>query len=164
MSDVALLVSDRDLPAAVGVTGRVRHRAQGRSHRTGVGSVVLRGERRWGQRANDGSTFVERTSLRPKRIRRFRFVPIATTGCHERLALAVRMPAASPRGERRRDEWRAATSHRITLSNNIAAEGLAWSTHGKIEHSKGTLIHDNAADILLVDNLYAQRESGATVK
>jgi hypothetical protein len=53
------------------------------------------------------------------------------------------------------DEWRAATSHRITLSNNIAAESLAWSTHGKIEHSKGSLIHDNATEILIVGNLYA---------
>jgi len=42
------------------------------------------------------------------------------------------------------DDWRAATSHRITLSNNIAAEGLSWATHYKIEHSKGSLIHDNA--------------------
>ncbi|HEY0283261.1 MAG TPA: hypothetical protein VGC27_11630 [Rhizomicrobium sp.] len=53
------------------------------------------------------------------------------------------------------DEWRAATSHRITLSNNIAAEGLSWSTHAKIEHSKGSLIHDNATEILIVGNLYA---------
>ena len=53
------------------------------------------------------------------------------------------------------NKWRADTSHRVTFSNNIMAEGLAYATHGKIEHSKGTLIHDNAADILLVNNLYA---------
>jgi hypothetical protein len=53
------------------------------------------------------------------------------------------------------NKWRADTSHRVTFSNNIMAEGLAYATHGKIEHSKGTLIHDNAADILLVGNLYA---------
>jgi hypothetical protein len=51
--------------------------------------------------------------------------------------------------------WRANTSHRITFSNNIIAEGLAYATHFKIEHSKGTLIHDNATDLLLVNNLYA---------
>ena len=53
------------------------------------------------------------------------------------------------------DVWRANTSHRITFSNNIIAEGLAWATHSKIEHSKGSLIHDNATDLLIVDNLYA---------
>lgn len=52
-------------------------------------------------------------------------------------------------------EWRENTSHRITFSNNLIAEGLAESTHSKGEHSKGTLIHDNAADILIVGNLYA---------
>lgn len=53
------------------------------------------------------------------------------------------------------DDWRAATSHRITYSNNIIAESLAYSTHDKIEHSKGSLIHDNASDLLIVGNLYA---------
>jgi len=54
------------------------------------------------------------------------------------------------------DEWRAATSHDITYSNNIIAEGLAHSTHGKPgEHSKGTLVHDNVTGILIVGNLYA---------
>ena len=62
-------------------------------------------------------------------------------------------------------KWRADTSHRVTFSNNIMAEGLAWSTHGKIEHSKGTLIHDNATDILLVANLYAHNyERGPLLK
>ena len=45
------------------------------------------------------------------------------------------------------DEWRAGTSHRITFSHNIIAEGLANSTHPKFEHSKGSLIHDNVTDI-----------------
>lgn len=53
------------------------------------------------------------------------------------------------------DEWRAGASHRITFSNNIVAESLAYSTHYKIEHSKGSLIHDNTSDILIVGNLYA---------
>ena len=53
------------------------------------------------------------------------------------------------------DEWREHTSHRITYSNNIIAEGLANATHAKGEHSKGSLIHDNVTDILIVGNLYA---------
>jgi pectate lyase len=53
------------------------------------------------------------------------------------------------------DEWRRGTSHRITFSNNIIAEGLARSVHVKGEHSKGSLIHDNVSDILIVNNLYA---------
>jgi pectate lyase len=53
------------------------------------------------------------------------------------------------------DEWRSNTSHRVTFSNCILAEGLSKSTHGKGEHSKGSLIHDNATGILIVGNLYA---------
>lgn len=53
------------------------------------------------------------------------------------------------------EEWRKGTSHNITFSNNIIAEGLAHSTHAKGEHSKGSLIHDNASNILIVGNLYA---------
>jgi pectate lyase len=52
-------------------------------------------------------------------------------------------------------EWRQGASHRITFSNNIIAEGLRHATHPKGEHSKGSLIHDNATDILIVGNLYA---------
>jgi pectate lyase len=53
------------------------------------------------------------------------------------------------------EEWRKGTSHRITFSNNIIAEGLANSVHVKGEHSKGSLIHDNVSDILIINNLYA---------
>ena len=53
------------------------------------------------------------------------------------------------------DDWRKGTSHRITFSNNIIAEGLANSVHVKGEHSKGSLIHDNVTDILIINNLYA---------
>jgi pectate lyase len=53
------------------------------------------------------------------------------------------------------DEWREHTSHNITFSNNLIAEGLANSTHAKGEHSKGSLIHDNVTNILIVGNLYA---------
>lgn len=53
------------------------------------------------------------------------------------------------------DDWRNAVSRRVTFSNNLLAEGLARSTHPKGEHSKGSLIHDNVNDILIVGNLYA---------
>jgi hypothetical protein len=53
------------------------------------------------------------------------------------------------------EDWRRGTSHRITFSHNIIAEGLAHSTHPKFEHSKGSLIHDNVSDILIYGNLYA---------
>jgi pectate lyase len=53
------------------------------------------------------------------------------------------------------DEWRKNTSHKIVISNCIIAEGLSNSTHAKGEHSKGTLVHDNASNILIIGNLYA---------
>lgn len=53
------------------------------------------------------------------------------------------------------EEWRKNTSHRITFSNNIISQGLRYSTHAKIEHSKGSLIHDNVTEILIYGNLYA---------
>jgi hypothetical protein len=52
-------------------------------------------------------------------------------------------------------EWRKGTSHDITFSHNIIAEGLADSSHAKFEHSKGSLIHDNATNILIYGNLYS---------
>jgi pectate lyase len=66
------------------------------------------------------------------------------------------LSASGPRfGGETPEQWRAATSHRVTFSNNLLAEGLANATHAKGEHSKGSLIHDNARDILIVGNLYA---------
>jgi pectate lyase len=53
------------------------------------------------------------------------------------------------------EEWRRGTSHDITFSYNILAEGLADASHPKGEHSKGSLIHDNATGILIYRNLYA---------
>ena len=53
------------------------------------------------------------------------------------------------------DEWRKNTSHKITISNCIISEGLSMSTHSEGEHSKGTLIHDNATEIFIYGNLYA---------
>ena len=63
------------------------------------------------------------------------------------------------------EDWRENTSHRITISNNIIAEGLSNSTHSKGEHSKGTLIHDNATEIAILNNLYASnRDRNALFK
>ena len=52
-------------------------------------------------------------------------------------------------------EWRKGTSHNITFSYNLLAEGLADASHPKGEHSKGSLIHDNATGILIYRNVYA---------
>ncbi|MBD8531022.1 MULTISPECIES: polysaccharide lyase family 1 protein [unclassified Massilia] len=63
------------------------------------------------------------------------------------------------------EEWRQATSRRITFSHNIVAEGLRDSTHNKGEHSKGTLVHDNANRVLIYGNLYnANHERNPLVK
>jgi pectate lyase len=51
-------------------------------------------------------------------------------------------------------EWRENTSHRVTFSHCIIAEGLRNSAHGKGPHSMGSLIHDNTSDILIYGNLY----------
>lgn len=53
------------------------------------------------------------------------------------------------------DEWRQNTTHQVTFSHNIVAEGLAHATHEKGEHSKGSLIHDNVTGVLVYGNLYA---------
>ncbi len=53
------------------------------------------------------------------------------------------------------EDFRKGTSRRITFSNNLIAEGLAHSSHGKGEHSKGTLVHDHVQEILIAGNLYA---------
>jgi pectate lyase len=53
------------------------------------------------------------------------------------------------------EEWRRGTSHAVTFSYNLLAEGIAHGSHPKGEHSKGSLIHDNATDILIYRNVYA---------
>ena len=76
--------------------------------------------------------------------------------CSMSWATDENLSASGPRFEGQTpDEWRSNTSHRVTFSNCILAEGLSKSTHGKGEHSKGSLIHDNATGILIVGNLYA---------
>ncbi|RYF19995.1 MAG: right-handed parallel beta-helix repeat-containing protein [Flavobacteriales bacterium] len=47
------------------------------------------------------------------------------------------------------------TSHKITFTNNIVAEGLMRSSHLKGNHSMGSLVHDFVQDIAIVGNLYA---------
>lgn len=49
----------------------------------------------------------------------------------------------------------AGTTHKVTFSNNIIAEGLYDSSHSKGIHSMGSLIHDNCRDIAVIGNLYA---------
>ncbi|GAM04132.1 pectate lyase [Novosphingobium sp. MBES04] len=53
------------------------------------------------------------------------------------------------------EEWRNGTSHDIVFRENLAAEGLAEASHPKGEHSKGTLVHDNATNITFYRNLWA---------
>ncbi|MDR7118065.1 pectate lyase [Caulobacter sp. BE254] len=67
------------------------------------------------------------------------------------------LSASGPRftGGEDPEGWQEGTSHRITFSNNIVAEGLSNASHVKGEHSKGSLIHDNATQVLIVGNLYA---------
>ncbi len=61
--------------------------------------------------------------------------------------------------------WRRGTSHNVTYSHNLVYEGLGDSVHAKGEHSKGTLVHDNATGVLLLGNLYAaNRERNALFK
>ncbi|MCF8359354.1 MAG: hypothetical protein K9H26_11380 [Prolixibacteraceae bacterium] len=57
------------------------------------------------------------------------------------------------------DEWRANTSHDVTISNNIIAEALSHATHDKGQHSMGSLIHDNATNIAVIKNLYASNNA-----
>lgn len=74
-------------------------------------------------------------------------------------AIDENMSASGPRFEGKTpEEWRRNTSHAITFSYNLAAEGLAEASHPKGEHSKGTLIHDNASEILIYRNVYAHNK------
>jgi len=71
-------------------------------------------------------------------------------------AIDENMSTSGPRFEGKTvKEWRAATSHDVLFRENLAAEGLADASHPKGEHSKGTLIHDNATAITLYRNVYA---------
>lgn len=52
-------------------------------------------------------------------------------------------------------DWRRHTSRNILFSYNLAAEGLANASHPKGEHSKGSLVHDNATGIVFWRNIWA---------
>ncbi len=71
-------------------------------------------------------------------------------------AIDENMSASGPRftGKTPQD-WRANTSRNIIFRENLAAEGLANASHPKGEHSKGSLIHDNATGIVFYRNLWA---------
>jgi len=63
------------------------------------------------------------------------------------------------------EDWRDSTSHALTFSHNLVYEGLGESVHAKGEHSKGSLIHDNVTQVLLLGNVYASnRERNALFK
>lgn len=53
------------------------------------------------------------------------------------------------------EQWREGTSRNVVFRLNIAAEGLADASHPKGEHSKGSLIHDNATGIVFERNIWA---------
>ncbi|WP_293408525.1 hypothetical protein [Piscinibacter sp.] len=77
------------------------------------------------------------------------------------------LSASGPRfdGGERAEDWRRHTSHDITFSHNLIYEGLSHSVHQKGEHSKGSLIHDNASGILLFGNVYvSNRQRNALFK
>ncbi len=71
-------------------------------------------------------------------------------------AIDENMSASGPRFTGKTvDDWRGGTSRNISFSNNLAAEGLADASHPKGEHSKGSLIHDNATGIVFYRNVWA---------
>lgn len=72
-------------------------------------------------------------------------------------AIDENMSASGPRfaGGKTVADWRKNTSHNIMFSYNLAAEGLANASHPKGEHSKGSLIHDNATGIVFWRNIWA---------
>lgn len=76
--------------------------------------------------------------------------------CSMSWALDENLSASGPRfAGAGPDQWRQHTSHAITFSYNLLAEGLADASHPKGEHSKGSLIHDNVTDVLIYRNIYA---------
>ena len=77
-------------------------------------------------------------------------------------ALDENMSASGPRFEGANlAEWRANTSHDVVFRDNLAAEGLAFASHPKGEHSKGSLIHDNTTGIVFYRNIFAHNEERA---
>ncbi|MCR2833161.1 pectate lyase [Parerythrobacter lacustris] len=81
---------------------------------------------------------------------------VVVENCTFLWAIDENMSASGPRftGETV-EEWRAGTSSDIVFRLNLAAEGLADSSHPKGEHSKGSLVHDNAIGIVFDRNVWA---------
>jgi len=76
--------------------------------------------------------------------------------CSISWALDENLSASGPRfSGTTPEDWRRGTSHDVTFSYNILAEGIARGSHPKGEHSKGSLIHDNVTGMLIYRNLYA---------
>src|SRR5207253_906452 len=76
--------------------------------------------------------------------------------CTMTWALDENLSASGPRFQGATpEEWRQGASHNITFSYSLLAEGIAHGSHPKREHSKGSLIHDNATGILIWRNIYA---------
>jgi hypothetical protein len=66
-------------------------------------------------------------------------------------AIDENMSASGPRFNGKTvQEWRANTSHDVVFRENLDAEGLAFASHPKGEHSKGSLIHDNTTNITFI--------------
>jgi hypothetical protein len=71
-------------------------------------------------------------------------------------AIDENMSASGPRfAGKTVAEWRENTTHDVVFRLNLAAEGLANASHPKGEHSKGSLIHDNATRIVFDRNVWA---------
>jgi hypothetical protein len=76
--------------------------------------------------------------------------------CSFMWAIDENMSASGPRFTGKTvAEWRAGTSHDVVFRENLAAEGLAFASHSKGEHSKGSLIHDNTTAISFYRNVFA---------
>ncbi|PCK02966.1 MAG: pectate lyase [Alteromonadaceae bacterium] len=52
------------------------------------------------------------------------------------------------------------TSGRVIIRNSIIAEGLSDSSHPKGPHSKGMLVHNNAQNVSVINNLFAHNTAG----
>ncbi len=53
------------------------------------------------------------------------------------------------------------TSHDVTFSNCIIAEGLLGASRGDVVHSMGSLIHDYCRNVAIIGNLYAHNRKRA---
>ncbi|HEY5810068.1 MAG TPA: hypothetical protein VIT67_18995 [Povalibacter sp.] len=107
-------------------------------------------------RIRTGTAGAEKGKWEPDSFSTINAYNVIVDHCSLTWAIDENLSASGPRFTGKTpDEWRKNVSHDITYSNNIIAEGLAHATHSKFEHSKGSLIHDNVNNILIIGNLYA---------